>query len=424
MGTMISLSLGNLEIDWGKNEYFKDHSHLFQHNDIKPIPHWYVDPATENDDDNWKLKAEYQDGFTSPLNKVIDRLALLGYTFKNANKVYAIQQSNFYYEDEEEKNNVAVTFSELAEAFRHLDISFLSEYNHMVTRELDNELNIKITEAISIVRGGRPFQNWDFVGGTSENNLDCYALLNLFSLNPAAQNLPVAWGYQPLIDSGWARVEHFVKPLDPSKRFLIVTEGSTDASIIRHAFKLLKPQIEDFFHYVDMKEGYPFSGTGSLINFVKGLISIGVQNNIIIIFDNDAEGAASFKRCREMNLPKNMTVLKLPTIQEFSNFPTIGPNGQFIADINGKGAAIECYLDLGPDPVLRWNNYNTYVEAYQGELIAKKQYQTHFFEQSDNSTNYNFSKISSVLEMIITSCVEMQEDKLSRELDFQMTLNE
>src|SRR5207302_707086 len=43
-------------------------------------------------------------------------------------------------------------------------------------------------------------------------------------------------------------------------------------------------------------EGYPFSGTGNLYNFTKGLISIAVQSNIVIIYDNDAEGVSSFNR--------------------------------------------------------------------------------------------------------------------------------
>ena len=43
--------------------------------------------------------------------------------------------------------------------------------------------------------------------------------------------------------------------------FLIVTEGSSDAKIIQHAFNLLKPHIADFFDFVDMEEGYPFSAS-------------------------------------------------------------------------------------------------------------------------------------------------------------------
>ena len=39
-----------------------------------------------------------------------------------------------------------------------------------------------------------------------------------------------------------------------------------------------------------MEEGYPFSGTGNVFRFVQGLISIAVQNQMLVLFDNDAEG--------------------------------------------------------------------------------------------------------------------------------------
>ena len=33
-GSMISLGVGTMEIDWGKNSYFKDHSALFKPEDV------------------------------------------------------------------------------------------------------------------------------------------------------------------------------------------------------------------------------------------------------------------------------------------------------------------------------------------------------------------------------------------------------
>jgi hypothetical protein len=189
---------------------------------------------------------------------------------------------------------------------------------------------------------------------------------------------------------------------------LIVTEGSSDAAIIKHAFKLLKPHIADFFDYVDMDEGYPFSGTGNLFRFVQGLISISVQNKVIVVFDNDAEGVVSFNRCRELNVPNNMRIVKLPDVREFCDFQTVGPNGQHIGDINGQGAAIECYLDLVGDPCVRWNSYLGKIDAYQGELIGKDRYMRTFLSQREKVGSYNYEKIASVLGTIIENCVQMR----------------
>ena len=38
-----------------------------------------------------------------------------------------------------------------------------------------------------------------------------------------------------------------MRPVDQENRFLIVTEGSSDATIIRHALNLLKLHVADFF---------------------------------------------------------------------------------------------------------------------------------------------------------------------------------
>ena len=66
------------------------------------------------------------------------------------------------------------------------------------------------------------------------------------------------WEFSDVEDGGWAKRSDFVKPVDQSSRFLIVTEGSSDAAIIGKAFRLLSPHIADFFDFVDMEEGYPF----------------------------------------------------------------------------------------------------------------------------------------------------------------------
>ena len=124
-------------------------------------------------------------------------------------------------------------------------------------------------------------------------NLSAYTILHLLARNPSAASLPVSWQFADVEYGGWARCDQFVKALDPVNCFLIVTEGSSDAGIVRHALKLLKPHLADFFDFVDMNEGYPFTCTGNLFNFTRGLMSIAVQNKVIILYDNDAEGVAS-----------------------------------------------------------------------------------------------------------------------------------
>jgi hypothetical protein len=98
----------------------------------------------------------------------------------------------------------------------------------------------------------------------------------------------------------------------------------------------------------------------------------------------------------------------LPDLDDFRSFPTRGPEGVGIADINGRAAAIECYLDLNlpsydPAQVL-WSNYKRDIDAWQGALEFKESYQRHFYDQTPEallSGIYDVSKILKLLEALI-----------------------
>jgi hypothetical protein len=186
---------------------------------------------------------------------------------------------------------------------------------------------------------------------------------------------------------------------------------------LKHALKILRPHIADFFDFVDMEEGYPFSGTGNLYRFIQGLISIAVQNNVIVLFDNDTEGLFNFERCSHLNVPTNMKILKLPDVEAFRSFQTVGPSGQHRLNINGQAAALECYLQLDETACVRWSSFNPSLNAYQGALINKDHYKNDFLAQQSRVATYDYTKIESVLDMVIRACVTMKEAELFKELE-------
>lgn len=47
MGSLISLSIGSLEIDWGKNNIGRDHSALFVAGDRTEADYFYSDDVVE-----------------------------------------------------------------------------------------------------------------------------------------------------------------------------------------------------------------------------------------------------------------------------------------------------------------------------------------------------------------------------------------
>jgi HEPN/Toprim N-terminal domain 1 len=123
MGSMIQLSVGRLEIDWGKNNGFRDHSALFQAGDLSRVPYWYVDKKTPVDENDpvatargYMLKAEYQEGLSKPLIQVVERINLLGHTLRHARREFrCLSLLNGF-------DEAAFSFEHLAEALRAVDV--------------------------------------------------------------------------------------------------------------------------------------------------------------------------------------------------------------------------------------------------------------------------------------------------------------
>ena len=107
MGTMIHLSLGALQIDWGKNSHFADHSSLFQKSDLKKVlDHGYDDPLE-------------MEGYSRPLGDVVARLELLGYTLKTVRSEFATTENEWgsdYYPKK-------LTYSKFREAIAKINVA-------------------------------------------------------------------------------------------------------------------------------------------------------------------------------------------------------------------------------------------------------------------------------------------------------------
>lgn len=406
MGTMIQLALGRLEVDWGKNSFFKDHGVLFQEADIKPIPTY----LPGDDWPNGEPLVELNKGFGKPLQEVVDRLELLGFTVPAVERHY--DQLHQLHELDEQP----VPFEVLRRALNEVDVNRVSgnygdDYDpgEFVRKEIVDRLCLHMDSDIMGLR----LDHWEV--DLLLENFSPYGGLRLLAENPANLPLDVTWDFMPLVEAGWATREEFHAGPSSEQCFLVVTEGSSDAKIIKHALHMLKPHIADFFRFVDMEEGYPFSGTGNLFKFTQGLASIGILNNTVIVYDNDAEGVAKLEATGRISLPANLRTMLLPKLQDFSDFPTVGPTGRANADINGKAAAIECYLDLKqpglPEPVVRWTSFNNSLSVYQGELEHKSQYMKHFLGLSNLFAKYETRRLEAIVEALMKECIAIAEHK-------------
>ena len=89
-------------------------------------------------------------------------------------------------------------------------------------------------------------------------------------------------------------------------------------------------------------------------------------------------------------------------------FPTIGPTGESLADINGRAAAIECYLDLDAGAKVQWGGFNEDVQTYQGALMGKGRHTRTFLKQTRRLDDYDYSKLERVIDALTASASEMR----------------
>ena len=422
MGTEISLDVGGLTVDWSKNTRGNDHGMLFQHGDRKRI---------RSDQINYEYFKEIGEepesmemAFCRPLKEMVSRLELLGFTLDNARQEYMTcvetwKEDYLSLADEGKKSSPDImTFDEYCSFIKtnpieNLDETFISSSDsesreRVRGRFVDSALIRRLP--YNYYADNNAYSELSYFAGLI-SFMHPYSILRLLSECESNINLEVIWQYGPLVDAGWASEDEFTPGARRSQVFLIATEGSSDTHILKHALSLLRPEIEDFFQFIDVSERHPFPGTGNLLKFAEGLIKIDIQNKIVLVFDNDAEGVDAYSRLLSWKLPSNMRAMVLPTLEEFRSFPARGPDGVANADINGRAAAIECYLDLNLEAYPRanviWTNYKNDMDVYQGSLEYKESYTKAFLKQTVETVNagkYSVDNLRIVLDSLVTEC--------------------
>jgi hypothetical protein len=424
VGTEISLDIGGLSISWAKNNR-TDHGELFQPGDLQRIRSEQINyDAVEEDDPDLE---QSERGFARSLASTVPRLELLGHTLRSAQAEYELavatchEERNSYGEDENKAPVDLMTFAEFRQFVSAIPLNDLNDT--FVSGGRDERKRAMGRFSDETFKARLPFYTCYSDNAWSERSyfgelvgfLHPYTLLRLLAENEANLEARLEWQYGPLVFmGGYAQESEFVAGARRRETYLIATEGSSDTHILKRAFQLLRSEIVDFFRFIDVRDGHPFSGSGSLVNFAKGLAKIDVQNRTVFLFDNDAEGRSAFRKVQDLSLPTNMRTMVLPRIKEFESFPTVGPGGKASADINGRAASIECYLDLrangSPPPLVRWTNYKEDLSTYHGALQDKERYTKVFFDSEVCCGTYDTSKLSKVLEAIVSVCAAMAED--------------
>lgn len=392
MGSIISLSLGALELDWGKNSFFRNHSALFKPDDIQSAPYHYADGVIED-----------KPAFVRSLGSVVRRLELLGYTLRDCERLYeeAVAMTPHHYPAP------VLTFQQFAEVMRKVNVAAV----RMPEDEEDYDLGELACELLAdpeFTKTNERLASLTRDDGTFFENLDAYVPLRLLAENPHNMAKEVVWRFSDVLDGGWAAEDDLYEGVPQSDRYLVVTEGSSDGGILREALSIVAPDVADFFEFVDMSDNYPFTGTGNLFRFCQGLARIKIQNRILVVLDNDTAGRAVYRRISALDLPPRMRVIVLPVLEECRNVRTLGPSGAQYEDINGRAVSIEWFLDTSipdhPEPIVRWTAYNDELDSYQGELVDKEAYVRNFFGMVKRGVGPDSSKLVELWDHLIASC--------------------
>ncbi|WP_181179365.1 HEPN/Toprim-associated domain-containing protein [Methylibium rhizosphaerae] len=381
---MISLSVGQINIDYGKNEYFQNHAHLFQQGDRSVNEYDYV-----NDDGTPHI--EVQEALRRPLSRVAPRLELLGYTLP------ACEAMLVNWIADEEGGLVASM-----EAFRHALRSFeWRERGEYV------DFDEAIREAYAAAPGANVPEGKLPSMIAWERRLDPYLVLRVLADMPEYSDLPVCWNYADVKDGGYVDDSNF-DPSPPAARWMLVTEGTSDAFVLARSLEVTHPDIADFFDFIDMSTGNPFPGVGSIVSFCRGLSRVRYTGHMLVVLDNDAAGRAALAEIQTLGMPTSFVATCLPDLEELRAFKTLGPAGKNLEDINGRASSIECFLDFRKvqgTPAVRWTTYMSKQSAYQGELVSKDAYVADFKARfGKEGTEYDTSKLIRLWDHLISRC--------------------
>ncbi len=193
---------------------------------------------------------------------------------------------------------------------------------------------------------------------------------------------------------------------------IILTEGSTDAEILREALALLYPHLFGYYTFLDFASARPQGGAGSLVTTVKAFAAAGIANRIIAVFDNDTAAFDARRSLALLQLPQNIAVCSYPDLSSLEAYPTLGPSGLAPLNVNGLAASIELYLgkDIlanGEDFPVQWKGYVESLGKYQGEVMYKGRLQELFREKvarskssTDEINRCDWSGLKAILEVI------------------------
>lgn len=179
---MISLALNGIDIDWGKNRYWKNHYWLFPPGSLTDVVYRYAGDVIET-----------KPGFQTTLNETYFRLCHLGYSYQETRMKFdaAVARWN-------RTADLQLSFADFHDVLTSIDFSSLTSadlepYIWDFRRFVQNLLAARDTPEADLE---------DFI-----NTLDFAITLRILADRADSRSLPLCWHHHDLVENGWAAFE-------------------------------------------------------------------------------------------------------------------------------------------------------------------------------------------------------------------------
>jgi hypothetical protein len=406
MGSYAECWLDSLYIGSTKNDFDSDLMRLFRRSDkrlqrcaVKELPRPLRNWTDDLEDPEEKVDVVYYIA-AAPLVK--DRLELTGYTLDTAKRAFmkrmrAEAKEYAKWAEREEYNNKAFAeikdgYESKAKLLKALDVDeWLAAFRHIKEAGLGTSTRGMRDYGREVDLEGFMLQNdWYGFSGVDLNVPLRLALETCTERDNFIYDLSdlVGGGYFDKKEDFVALASEFAAGEHTShSKIVILTEGPSDGWILSESMKVLYPHLADYFTFMDFEAAKVEGGASPLSKIVKSFAGAGIANKVIAIFDNDTAGQDAIRSLRNINLPGNLSVLKLPELKALRRYPTIGPSGPKDMNVNGLAASIELYLgedvlrENGRLTPVKWSAYINNMGQYQGEVLDKDKIHKRFKEK-------------------------------------------
>jgi HEPN/Toprim N-terminal domain 1 len=333
--------------------------------------------------------------YSASVREVRDRLRVMGFTLSRAKAEFDSVKAEYLDElrelneesdlwDEEIAVLERCTFSDFLRAFREIVTSGLHPIHFSKEKPNASKLAVYVLKDREVFYWGFP----------------CRDIRSFFRalLEVVPESALVMQDLTDLVSAGYygeadrvceKSLEELKGDYSVNSRIILLTEGPTDSEVLRASIDLLFPHLSDYYSFMDLAARAP-GGTGSLVHVVKSLAGAGIENRTIALFDNDAGHSAAIL-LRHVRLPHNILVMNYPNNLLACSYPTCGPNGEAVQDVNGSACSIELYF--GRDVLtndgrlfpVHWKGYDEKVKRYQGEIEQKDLLKERFLQKVDTA---------------------------------------